>query len=143
MSGLSEADYRVILGSLYPGLEADLVNRLVDFNTVLNREVVSQRLWGQAGAPWEFNLRDLLRYHQFKNERSDFSPYILYCIGIMSASAPKNCYVSIQFFNHLRKMRKYVLDREFLLNMLVFYNYVSVFRIRDILVQILIHGSAD
>ena len=92
MSGLSEADYRVILGSLYPGLEADLVNRLVDFNTALNREVVSQRLWGQAGAPWEFNLRDLLRC---ENERSNFSPYILYCIGIMSASAPKNCYVSI------------------------------------------------
>jgi hypothetical protein len=88
MSGLSEADYRVILGSLYPGLESDLVNRMVDFNTALNREVVGQRLWGQAGAPWEFNLRDLLR---FENERANFTP-LHFVLHIMSASAPKNCY---------------------------------------------------
>ena len=61
MSGLSSADYLMICSSLYPELEAGLVTRMVEFNTALNREVVSQRCWGHAGAPWEFNLRDLLR----------------------------------------------------------------------------------
>jgi midasin len=61
MSGLSSGDYREICSRLYPDLGADLIERMVEFNSVLNREVVSQRLWGQAGAPWEFNLRDLLR----------------------------------------------------------------------------------
>ena len=86
MSGLSEADYRVILGSLYPGLEADLVNRLVDFNTALNREVVSQRLWGQAGAPWEFNLRDLLRC---ENQRSKF--FILHSVSVPLTNGSGSC----------------------------------------------------
>jgi midasin len=62
MSGLSSNDYRVICRSLYPELEVDLVDRMVDFNAALNQEVVTKRLWGQAGAPWEFNLRDLLRF---------------------------------------------------------------------------------
>jgi hypothetical protein len=129
MSGLSEADYRVILGSLYPGLEADLVNRLVDFNTALNREVVNQRLWGQAGAPWEFNLRDLLR---FRTRELIFPPYIT------SSTAPKNCYLSIPFFQSTTQNEQIRIDREFLRNtgMLVCYSYVLVFRIREILVQI-------
>lgn len=34
---------------------------LFRFTDRLEREVVRERLWGQTGAPWEFNLRDLLR----------------------------------------------------------------------------------
>ena len=35
---------------------------MVRFNHALSRAVVSERRFGRAGAPWEFNLRDVLRW---------------------------------------------------------------------------------
>ena len=52
---------RLICGSLHPELGDDLISRLVRFSDTLEERVVKRKLWGQSGAPWEFNLRDLLR----------------------------------------------------------------------------------
>jgi midasin len=35
---------------------------MVKFNSQLVRETGELRLWGQRGAPWELNLRDLCRW---------------------------------------------------------------------------------
>jgi midasin (ATPase involved in ribosome maturation) len=35
---------------------------MVKFNSQLVRETAELRLWGQRGAPWELNLRDLCRW---------------------------------------------------------------------------------
>jgi hypothetical protein len=47
---------------LFPALPHDLISRMVKFNSQLVREVGDLRLWGQRGAPWELNLRDLCRW---------------------------------------------------------------------------------
>ena len=62
MAGLDRQDLELILGSLHPDLPGELVARMVAFNCRLEEEVVRRRAWGRQGAPWEFNLRDLLRW---------------------------------------------------------------------------------
>ena len=37
---------------------------MISFNEALNVAIVQQRAFGRAGAPWEFNLRDVLRWCQ-------------------------------------------------------------------------------
>ena len=62
MSGLEKEDYVVICESLYPTMDRSLISRMVEFSSSLQEEVVVKRAWGQLGSPWEFNLRDLLRW---------------------------------------------------------------------------------
>ena len=62
MSGLTPEDYKLICLTLHPELGQELVEKLVEFNQILDQQIVVQKKWGQSGAPWEFNLRDLLRW---------------------------------------------------------------------------------
>ena len=61
MAALSPGDLGLICCSLYPAVGPELVDKMVAFNCRLEQELVARREWGQQGAPWEFNLRDLLR----------------------------------------------------------------------------------
>ena len=51
MSGLESEDYVIICQSLYPGLELDLIRRMVKFSRSLQEEVVVRRAWGQQARP--------------------------------------------------------------------------------------------
>jgi len=58
---LHDEDYRFILEQVFPSLERDFVRKLVLFNEAIVKEIVEQGLYGRAGSPWEFNLRDMFR----------------------------------------------------------------------------------
>ena len=64
MSGLCDEDYVIICESIHPKVGTELVRKMVAFSCALEREIVVKKAWGQCGAPWEFNLRDLLRWCQ-------------------------------------------------------------------------------
>lgn len=58
---LTDSDLRAIVGSRFPSFEKNLVDRLIDFNNTIHRDVVDKREYGAEGSPWEFNLRDVFR----------------------------------------------------------------------------------
>ncbi|CAK7567033.1 MAG: AAA ATPase midasin [Sporothrix epigloea] len=58
----TEADQLRIAHKRYPGISADTVRRITTFVAALERAVTTQRAFGLQGAPWEFNLRDTLRW---------------------------------------------------------------------------------
>lgn len=62
IDSLTEADLEFITTSLFPALPRNLISCMVKFNSRLVRETSELRLWGQRGAPWELNLRDLCRW---------------------------------------------------------------------------------
>jgi len=74
MSGLSTTDYHIICQSMYPEMEREVITRMVKFSNKLEEEVVVKREWGQSGAPWEFNLRDLLRWCQAMHVEREIVP---------------------------------------------------------------------
>lgn len=59
---LTAEDLLVICREQFSGFNDQLLQGMITFNTLLNRAVVQQRLFGREGSPWEFNLRDIMRW---------------------------------------------------------------------------------
>jgi midasin len=57
-------DLTLICKKVFPKIEEAEINRLIGFVAQLDEQVVTQRAFGNLGAPWEFNLRDTLRWLQ-------------------------------------------------------------------------------
>ena len=49
-------------GSLHQRMPASVLEAMVAFVTALHHQVNVEHRFGAAGSPWEFNLRDLLRW---------------------------------------------------------------------------------
>lgn len=59
---LTPEDLRLICGSLYPTFSPELLEKMIEFNSRLHVETMVKRSFGRDGSPWEFNLRDVLRW---------------------------------------------------------------------------------
>jgi midasin len=57
-------DLSMICAKVYPGIQETEVKKLIDFVSALDDQVATRRTFGTLGAPWEFNLRDTLRWLQ-------------------------------------------------------------------------------
>ena len=61
---LDRTDLQRICRAVYPGADETLVQRSVDYITNLDSATTEQHVLGFEGQPWEFNLRDVLRWVQ-------------------------------------------------------------------------------
>jgi len=74
----SSEDLTLICRKVFPSIEEEEVTKLIRFVAELDEQVVTRRAFGNLGAPWEFNLRDTLRWLQllasteFPGSASDF-----------------------------------------------------------------------
>lgn len=57
-------DLSLICTKMFPHIEIAEVNKLISFVAALDEQVVHLRAFGALGSPWEFNLRDTLRWLQ-------------------------------------------------------------------------------
>ncbi|KAI1174155.1 hypothetical protein F4777DRAFT_406432 [Nemania sp. FL0916] len=55
-------DLLLIAGHNFPGVAPETVNRIIKFISKLEARIVIDRAFGSQGSPWEFNLRDTLRW---------------------------------------------------------------------------------
>ncbi|KAH9903691.1 hypothetical protein F4778DRAFT_735131 [Xylariomycetidae sp. FL2044] len=58
----SEEDLLLIAQHNFPAVATDTVRRLIDFISNLESRILVERAFGSQGSPWEFNLRDTLRW---------------------------------------------------------------------------------
>ncbi|OIW33500.1 midasin [Coniochaeta ligniaria NRRL 30616] len=58
----TEQDLLLIAQARFGNLDAQLIRRMIKFISNLDDEVVSRKSFGSQGSPWEFNLRDTLRW---------------------------------------------------------------------------------
>lgn len=59
---LSMDDFLIICRYLYPSYSADLLSRMIQFTIRLEAALKSGQGFGRQGGPWEFNLRDIIRW---------------------------------------------------------------------------------
>ncbi len=59
---LTGDDILAISTHLYPEFDTQQLRNMIRFNFDLHHEVVVKHSFGRIGAPWEFNLRDLMRW---------------------------------------------------------------------------------
>ena len=57
-------DLTLICKKVFPSIGEGEINKLIGFVAQLDEQVVTHRAFGNLGAPWEFNLRDTLRWLQ-------------------------------------------------------------------------------
>lgn len=62
MDDLSKQDYYQICHKLYPQYSEQLLTKMITFVEQLNKTISSHQQHLKLGAPWEINLRDLLRW---------------------------------------------------------------------------------
>lgn len=67
---LSAADLLLICSYMYPDHPMEEVRRMITFNVRLQEEVMTKRSFGREGSPWEFNLRDILRWLTLRRSKS-------------------------------------------------------------------------
>ena len=64
MEALEASDLLFIAQALHPAIPAASLRKMIAFNERMREDTMVGRKFGQAGAPWEFNLRDVLRWCQ-------------------------------------------------------------------------------
>ncbi|KAJ3106463.1 hypothetical protein HDU97_006249 [Phlyctochytrium planicorne] len=62
IDSLSTQDLQNVAESLYPNIESSVVEKMIAFNQAVHNETTTVRSFGNEGSPWEFNLRDILRW---------------------------------------------------------------------------------
>jgi len=59
---LSPNDLLLVCQHLFPRSDVDILRAMISFNTHLNEEILGKRAFAREGSPWEFNLRDVIRW---------------------------------------------------------------------------------
>lgn len=59
---LTANDLLLIAQHLYPQVDSETIKNVIHLISVLEEEVSRKKHWGMSGSPWEFNLRDALRW---------------------------------------------------------------------------------
>ncbi|KAK9450165.1 uncharacterized protein V1518DRAFT_426070 [Limtongia smithiae] len=59
---LTPPDLQIITSQIFPSVDRQEADLLIGFISLLELETTKRRSFGQIGAPWEFNLRDTLRW---------------------------------------------------------------------------------
>ncbi|CCD26053.2 AAA family ATPase midasin NDAI_0G02760 [Naumovozyma dairenensis CBS 421] len=67
---LTSDDLLLIAHHLYPNIDPEVCSKLITLMSTLERQVVKKKQWGSVGAPWEFNLRDTLRWLKLLDKQS-------------------------------------------------------------------------
>lgn len=71
MDMLKTQDLRMISERLYPSIPSSDCEKMITFVSLLEEQVVVKKQWGQSGGPWEFNLRDTLRWLSLLSANED------------------------------------------------------------------------
>ncbi|QHS74848.1 AAA family ATPase midasin [Saccharomyces paradoxus] len=67
---LTSDDLLLIAKHLYPSISPDVIAKMIKLMSTLEEQVCKKKLWGNSGSPWEFNLRDTLRWLKLLNQYS-------------------------------------------------------------------------
>jgi midasin len=67
---LSSEDLLLVCRERFKGYDEDMLRAMITYNNRLNEEVVQRRTFGRDGSPWEFNLRDVLRWGELLQSSS-------------------------------------------------------------------------
>ncbi|KAF2804010.1 midasin [Mytilinidion resinicola] len=67
-------DLMLICKQVYPQFDREEASKLITFVAELDEQVVNLRKFGTYGSPWEFNLRDTLRWLQLLTTTNGLSP---------------------------------------------------------------------
>lgn len=88
---LTSNDLFIVCRYIFPSFEENLLRAMISFNMQLNEIIGLQRAFARDGSPWEFNLRDVVRWGTL--------------LSVAGASSHPNAYLDTIYLNRLRTMQ--------------------------------------
>ncbi|KAJ3134538.1 AAA ATPase midasin [Physocladia obscura] len=73
IEGLTGDDMAFIIKNLNPEIDPTVIKKMIDFNQAMHQETMVRHSFGIRGSPWEFNLRDILRWIELLRSNTDVS----------------------------------------------------------------------
>lgn len=67
-----DEDLKLIASHNFPQLGEEVIAHLIEFVSQLEHQIVVEKTFGAQGGPWEFNLRDVLRWLHLLNSSDPF-----------------------------------------------------------------------
>ena len=74
LDSFTTADLNFIANALFPEIGSETISQMVEFNTRIHKATMETFTFGRDGAPWEFNLRDILRWCKLVKTSADNVP---------------------------------------------------------------------
>ncbi|OBA28466.1 P-loop containing nucleoside triphosphate hydrolase protein [Hanseniaspora valbyensis NRRL Y-1626] len=71
---LTSSDLNMIARHLYPNIAHETIDKMIQLMSLLDDEVCNKKSFGSLGSPWEFNLRDTLRWLSLLDKGSEVGP---------------------------------------------------------------------
>lgn len=71
---LSPDDLTLVCQHLFPDIREGVIRAMIAFNMRLNEEIVIRRRFAREGSPWEFNLRDVMRWGTLLRQSPSLTP---------------------------------------------------------------------
>lgn len=96
VEALSEDDFLEIASILHPSLSESVLKSMIEFNSRLHHDTMVLHKYGHSGSPWEFNLRDILRWCELM-EKSKMASLD----GEAQAFAPEH-FVDVMYLQRMR-----------------------------------------
>ncbi|KAI9276342.1 P-loop containing nucleoside triphosphate hydrolase protein [Umbelopsis sp. AD052] len=70
---LDASDLLFICSHLFPTVEQSIMEKMIQFNTLMYNETMIHCSFGRRGSPWEFNLRDVFRWLELMQKTDNLS----------------------------------------------------------------------
>lgn len=71
---MDSSDLHFIASNLYPSISPLTHEKIIEFNTRVYHDTMVAAKYGRKGSPWEFNLRDILRWCDLIRAHPESSP---------------------------------------------------------------------
>lgn len=71
---LTSEDVRLVCRSLFPSVPQEWLSGMIHYAARLQEETMVKRTFGREGAPWEFNLRDIIRWGSLVQQHGVIHP---------------------------------------------------------------------
>jgi midasin len=72
---LTSGDFYTVCSHIFPDIDESTLHAMISFNMELNQQVSVHRSFGQDGSPWEFNLRDIIRWGTLSHSKHRDQPH--------------------------------------------------------------------
>ena len=72
---LTAGDFYTVCSHVFPDIHESTLRAMISFNIELNQQVSVHHTFGQDGSPWEFNLRDIVRWGTLSSGKHRGQPH--------------------------------------------------------------------
>ncbi|XP_057307926.1 midasin-like isoform X2 [Hydractinia symbiolongicarpus] len=74
VDAMTPEDFHLIIKTAFPQIDEVKICNMIKFNATLHKDIVVDGKFGRKGSPWEFNIRDIVRWCELLSSSGEDDP---------------------------------------------------------------------